>query len=96
MTKSSHFEKLVHETLHRRSIQSASFAVRVHVFLEILLTILEYEDKLGFGVDDIVQAHDVYVHELFHERDLPDGRGRGSLLGIEVDLLQGDDLIRSP
>lgn len=30
----------------------------------------------------------------FHQADLPDGRRGRALLGIEVDLLQGDNLIR--
>ena len=45
-------------------------------------------------MNNVVKRHNVLVLELLHERDLADGRTRGSFFGIEVDLLEGDELAR--
>lgn len=45
----------------------------VHVALEVLLAEFENKDKFLLGVDDIVEANDVGVTELLHERDFSDG-----------------------
>ena len=45
-------------------------------------------------MNDVVQQDDVLVLELLHKRDLADGRRRGALLRIEVDLLQRYQLAR--
>jgi len=36
------------------------------------------------------------VLELLHEADLADGGRRRALLGVEVDLLERDELVRDP
>lgn len=47
---------------------------------------------MPLGVDDVKQPHDVGVAHLLEQRDLADGRRRDALvLGLEPDLLQGDD-----
>ncbi len=89
----SALEQLIHEAAYGQGFESAPLAMRVHISLEILLAVLEYEDKLRLCVDDVVEAYDVRVLELFHERYLADGSRGRSFLCIEVDLLQSDDLI---
>jgi len=46
--------------------------VSVHVALEVLLAEFENEDEFLLGVDDIVEANNVGVTELFHERYFSD------------------------
>ena len=86
-------QELVHEAANGHRIECATIAVRVHVLLEISFTVLEDEDQLGFCVDDIVEADDVDVLELFHERDLADGSRWCTLFGIQMNFLESDDLI---
>jgi hypothetical protein len=45
-------------------------------------------------MDDVVKEDDVLVLELLHEGYFTDSGGRGAFFGIEVDLLQGDELAR--
>ena len=93
VAKGGALEELIHEAADGVGIQSAAVAVLVHVFLEILLAILEDEDEFCFCVDDIVKSDDVDVLELLHEGDLADG-GRGrALLRVEVNLFQRHDFI---
>lgn len=93
VAKGCPFEELVHEAADRARVERSTFPMRVHVLFQVLLAKLKDKDKLGFGVDDVVQAHDVYVLELFHERDLANsGRGR-SFLCVEVDLFERNDLV---
>lgn len=67
--------------------------MNIHVLLQIPLTVLEDKYQFCFGVDDIVEAHDVDVLELFHERDLTDGGRWGAFLGIEVYLFERHNLV---
>lgn len=93
MAEGSAFKQLVHETTHSHGVKGTVLAMRVHVLLKILFTILEDEDKLGLRVDDIVQPDNVGVLELLHEGYFTDG-GRGSaLFGIEVNFLEGNDFV---
>ncbi|KAI3481766.1 hypothetical protein L1887_55613 [Cichorium endivia] len=89
-------EQLEHEGAHGDRIERTAVAMDLHVLLEVLLHELEDEHQLGLGVDDVVESHDVGVAQLLHERDLTDRRRRRALLGIEVDLLERDDLIVEP
>lgn len=94
MAEGGPFEKLIHEASYCIRFQRATFTIVVHVLFQILLAELEDEDQLRLGVDDIVEAHDVDVLELLHERYFAD-RGRGRpFFCIEVDLFQRDNLIR--
>jgi len=86
-------EQLVHEAAHSHGVEGAAVAVRVHILFEVLLAELKDEHKLGLGVDDVVQADYVGVFELFHEGYFANGGRGGALLGIEVDLLEGDDFV---
>lgn len=53
---------------------------------------VEHEHQLVFGVNDVVERNYVLVLELLHERNLADGGTGRALFGVEVDLLQGDEL----
>ena len=44
-------------------------------------------------MNDVVQRDDVGVLQLLEERGLPDGREGRTLLLLQADLLQGDDLV---
>jgi hypothetical protein len=73
MAEGDTFAQLVHETPDGGQIEGPALSVSVHVALEILLAEFENEDELLLGVDDVVEANDVRVTELFHERDFSDG-----------------------
>lgn len=73
VTERSTLEKLVHETPNGDGIEGATLAVDIHVLLEVAFTVLKYEDELCLGVDDVVEADDIDMLELFHEGDLTDG-----------------------
>ena len=87
-------QELVHEAPDSHRVESPAIAVNIHVLLQVPLAVLKDEDKLGLGVNDIIEADDIDVLKLLHERDLADGRGRRALFGIEVDLLQRHELAR--
>lgn len=87
-------QELKHEAADGHRVECATVAVYIHVLLEITFAVLEDEDELCFGVNDIVEADDVDVLELLHERDLADGGRRGPLLGIKVYFFEGNDLVR--
>lgn len=53
---------------------------------------LKYEHKLVLGMDDVVEGDDVFVLELFHERNLTDGGRRRSFFAVKVYFFQGDEL----
>jgi len=89
-------QKLVHETAHCCGIESATFAVRVHVLLEIPVTVFEDKDQLGFGVDNVIESDNVNVLQLLHQRDFTYRRRWGPFLGVEVDFLEGDNLVCGP
>ena len=61
-----------------------------------MFAVLEYEDELGLGVDDIVEADNVDVLEFFHERYLADRGRRGAFFGVEVNFFQRHYLICGP
>lgn len=73
VTERSTLEKLVHETPNGDGIEGATLAVDIHVLLEVAFTVLKYEDELCLGVNDVVEADDIDMLELFHEGDLTDG-----------------------
>ena len=93
VTERSTLEKLVHETPNGDGIEGATLAVDIHVFLEVAFTVLKYEDELCLGVDDVVEADDIDMLELFHEGDLTDGGRWGAFFCIEMNLLEGDDFV---
>lgn len=59
----THVQQLVREVLDGVEREGATISVRVHVALEVLLAVLEDEDQLGLGVDDVVEADNVDVLE---------------------------------
>ena len=73
VTERSALEKLVHKTPNGDGIEGATLAVDIHVLLEVAFTVLKYEDELCLGVNDVVEADDIDMLELFHEGDLTDG-----------------------
>jgi hypothetical protein len=74
MTERGAFQKLVHETANGHWIEGASVAVLVHVLFQILFAILKDKDQFRLGMDNVVEANDVNVLELLHERDLTNRR----------------------
>lgn len=78
---STHVQQLVGEVLDGVEREGATISVRVHVALEVLLAVLENEDELGLGVNDVVEADNVDVLELcllalHHMRSSPADAGR--------------------
>ena len=65
-------QELVHEAPDSHRVESPAIAVNIHVLLQIPLAVLKDEDKLGLGVNDIIEADDIDVLKLLHERDLAD------------------------
>ena len=86
-------KELVHEAPDSHRVESPAIAVNIHVLLQIPLAVLKDEDKLGLGVNDIIEADDIDVLKLLHERDLTDSGRRGSFLGIEVNLFQRHNFV---
>lgn len=89
----------IHDTLGQR-LATATLAHRksLHVFLQIHVQVLEDQVELvAVGVNNVEQAHNVWVIHFFEERDLADGGGRDTLiLGLETNLLERDNaLVRS-
>lgn len=68
---------------------------RLHVLLQIEVQVLEDEVQLvAVGVDDVVEADNVRVVHFFEERNLADGgRGHTLILGLQTDLLEGNDAL---
>lgn len=95
MAESSSLQELEHEAPDDFGVESTTIAILIHILLQILLAKLEDENELCLAVDDIVQANDVGVFELFHQGDLTDCCGRCPLLGIQVNFLEGHDLVGS-
>lgn len=86
---------------HRRTI-GEGFATStltdrksLHVFLQI--EIEEFEDEIEFvaiGMNDIEELHDVGVVHLLQQGDLTNGgAGDAFVLGLQANLLQGDDTV---
>ena len=96
VTEGSALQKLIHEAAHCCGIESTTFAVHIHILLEVSVTVLEDENQLGLGVDNIMKSDNVDMFQLLHQRDFADrGRG-GSFLGIEVNFLEGNDFVCGP
>lgn len=87
-------EELVHERLDRRGLERAALTVGIHVSLQVAVHVLKHEHQLVLGVNNIVKSNDILVLELLHKRDFPDRRRRRSLFGVEVDLLERNELAR--
>ena len=90
MAEVDRLQKLIHKTLNRNRRQSTSITVGIHVLFEIFIHVFENQHQLVLGVDDVVQGQDVFVLELFHERDFADGGARCAFFGIEMDFFEGD------
>lgn len=73
VAEASSLEQLIHETPDDVGIESTAISVGVHVLLQVLIAEFEDEDEFALGVDDVVEADDVFVLELLHERDFADG-----------------------
>jgi len=93
VTESGSLQELIHEATDNSGVQGAAFAMGVHVLFQILFTVFEYKYEFRFRVDDVVEAYDVDVLELLHEGDFPDGGGWGTFFCIEMNFLQGHDLV---
>lgn len=93
MAEGCALEQLVHETANCHGIKGTTIAMRVHVLLEILLAVFKDEDEFRLRMDDIMQADNVGMLELFHKGNFADGSGWRALFGIEVNLLQGHDFV---
>jgi hypothetical protein len=96
VAKRGAFQKLIHEGADGLGIERPALAILVHVFLQVHFAVLKDENELGFGVDDIMQADDVNVLELLHERDFADGGGWSAFLGIEMDFLERHNFVGRP
>lgn len=73
MAEGDPLQELVHEGFDSDIVELAAPAAGIHVFLQVLVHIFKYEHELVLGVDDIVKGDDVFMLELFHQRDLADG-----------------------
>lgn len=62
--RSAHVKELVGEVLDSVEGKSTTISVRVHVPFQVLLAVLEDEDELRLGVDDVVEADNVDVLQL--------------------------------
>lgn len=93
MAEGGPLEELIHKTPHDFGVKGTTIAVLVHVFLQILLAELEDEDELCLAMDDIMEADDVSVFELFHQRNLADRCRWGPFFRIQVNLLQRNNLV---
>lgn len=99
VTEGDAADQLPHEALDRGWVQGAALAaggilVAVHVLLKVLVHVFKHEHELVLRVDNIVEADNVLVLELLHQRDLADGGAGRALLAVEVDLLERDKLAR--
>ena len=81
----------MHEGFDRDVVQLPPVAPGVHVLFEVLVHVLEHQHEFVLRVDDIVQGDDVFVFELFHQRDLADRRRGRAFFGVEVDLFERDE-----
>lgn len=71
-------QQLIHEGLDD---VEGDFAVeRVEVLLEVLVAVLEDERELLVGVEDVVEADNVFVLQLLEEANLAQGRGGNALV----------------
>lgn len=86
-------QQLVDEASNSHRIERSVVSILIHILFQVALAIFENEDELCLGVDDIVEAKDVDMLELLHERDLTDSSGRGSLFSIKMYLFEGDDFV---
>lgn len=91
MAKCDTLEELVHEGFDRHVIELTALTARVHEFLEIFVHVLKDEHELVLSVDDVVEGDDVFMLELFHERDFANGGGRCAFFAVEVDFFEGDE-----
>ena len=68
----------------------------LHVLLQVEIQELKDQVELvAVGVDDVEQPHDVGILHLLQQGDLADGgAGDALVLGLEADLLEGDDAAR--
>ena len=96
VTERCPLEELPHEGPDDGGFEGAAFSVRIHVLFEIEVHEFEDEHELGLGVDDVVEADDVGMLELFHEGDFSNGGGGSAFFCVEVDLLECDELRRDP
>ena len=91
VAESNALKELVHEGFDRDVVQLPATAAGVHVFLEVFVHVFENEHELVLGVDDVVERHNVFMFQFFHEGDLAYGGGRGTFFGVEVDFFEGDE-----
>ena len=86
-------QELEHEAVHGLRIEGATFAVGVHVPLEVPVTVLENVNQHAFSVNNIIKSDNVDVFQFLHQRDFAD-RGLGDpITGLQFNLLESDNLI---
>ncbi len=85
-------QNLVHEGFDGDIVELTTATSRIHVFLQILIHIFEYEHQFIFGVDDVVQRDDVIMFEFLHQGNLADGGAWGAFFRVEMDLFEGHQL----
>jgi len=77
-------QELLHERLDGDGIQLSVLSSRIHILLQVLVHVLEYQHEFVFRVDDVVQGDYVLMPQLFHQGDFSDGCRRCSFLRIEM------------
>lgn len=75
-------KELVHEGFDSDVIELTAAAAGIHVFLQIFVHVFEDQHEFVLGVDDIVEGDDVFMLQLFHERDLANSRGWRAFLRV--------------
>jgi len=81
-------EQLMHKRFDGDWVQCSPIALRIHVFLQILIHIFEDKHELILSVNDIVEAKKVLVLQFFHQRDLTYGCRWRAFLRVEMNFLQ--------
>ena len=88
-------QQVPHQRVDRRRVQPAP--AKVHKLLQVLVQKLKHQRQLPLRVDHVVQPHNVRVHQLLQQRDLPDRRARHPLVNaVQPDPLQRHNLPRLP
>lgn len=82
------FEQLIGETLDNERIHAYFLTEIPHELLKVIVQMLERQDQFSIRVDDLLQAYNIDMAELFEDGNLTNGsRGNSLLLGLESYLL---------
>ena len=94
VAKGNALKELVHEGFDGDVIELTASAPGIHVFLQIFVHVFEDQHEFVLGVDDIMEGDNVFVLQLFHERDLADSRRRCAFFRVQMNFLECDKLAR--